>query len=181
LPFPEPGRMTRLEEVPPPPAESSKAASPANYFDWRGQSHSFAALAAYRGGCWEHLSPEQRRARVEAIVQRIEETAGQWRGSHGLRRRRQESRGERLSGPRCRGRACAEALRPGGQAEEISRASLPCVHPPHPPTVATRLPPEVHPQPHHPASGGPRSRARLCRKELQRAIPLSPMTCGIGW
>ena len=37
LPFPEPGRMMRLEEVPP-PAESSKAASPANYFDWRGQS-----------------------------------------------------------------------------------------------------------------------------------------------
>src|SRR3954453_15602025 len=50
LPFPEPGRMMRLEEAPPPPAASLKAASPADYFDWRGQSHSFAALAAYRGG-----------------------------------------------------------------------------------------------------------------------------------
>jgi hypothetical protein len=49
-PFPEPGRMMRLQEEPPPPAEPVKAASPANYFDWRGQSHSFAALAAYRVG-----------------------------------------------------------------------------------------------------------------------------------
>jgi hypothetical protein len=36
LPFPEPGRMMRLQEAPPPPAESGKAVSPANYFDWWG-------------------------------------------------------------------------------------------------------------------------------------------------
>ena len=50
LPFPEPGRMMRLQETPPPPTASLRAASPADYFDWRAQSHSFAALAAYRGG-----------------------------------------------------------------------------------------------------------------------------------
>ena len=33
--------------------------------------------------CLEHLSPEQRRARVEAIVQRIEETAAKGRGESG--------------------------------------------------------------------------------------------------
>ena len=33
--------------------------------------------------CWEHLSPEQRRARVEAIVQRIEETAAKGREENG--------------------------------------------------------------------------------------------------
>ena len=70
--------------------------------------------------CWEHLSPEQIRARIDAIVQRIEETAAQG------------SRGERIRGPRCRRRACAETVRPAGQAEEVSRASLPCVHPPRP-------------------------------------------------
>jgi hypothetical protein len=50
LPFLEPERIIRLEEAPPPPAESLRAASPADYFDWRVQSHSFAALAAYQGG-----------------------------------------------------------------------------------------------------------------------------------
>src|SRR3954453_11893661 len=50
LPFPEPGRMMRLEEAPPPPTASLKAASPADYFDWRGQSHSLAAPGAHRGG-----------------------------------------------------------------------------------------------------------------------------------
>jgi hypothetical protein len=33
--------------------------------------------------CWEHLSPEQIRARVEAIVQRIEETAAKGREESG--------------------------------------------------------------------------------------------------
>lgn len=33
--------------------------------------------------CWEHLPPEQRRARVEAIVQRIEETAAKEREESG--------------------------------------------------------------------------------------------------
>src|SRR3954452_13227146 len=52
LPFPEPGQMMRLQEAPPPPAELGRAGpvSPANYLDWRGQSHAFAALAAFRGG-----------------------------------------------------------------------------------------------------------------------------------
>jgi hypothetical protein len=33
--------------------------------------------------CWEHLSPEQLRSRVEAIVQRIEETAARGREESG--------------------------------------------------------------------------------------------------
>jgi len=68
LPFPEPGRMMRLEEVPPPPAPSLKAASPANYFDWRGQSHSFAALAAYRGGSLTLTGGQEPEALTSATV-----------------------------------------------------------------------------------------------------------------
>src|SRR6185369_2903311 len=69
LPFPEPGRMMRLEEVPPPPAAVfGKAASPANYFDWRGQSHSFAALAAYRGGSLTLTGGQEPEALTAATV-----------------------------------------------------------------------------------------------------------------
>jgi predicted permease len=69
LPFPEPGRMMRLEEVPPPPAVVfGKAASPANYFDWRGQSHSFAALAAYRGGSLTLTGGQEPEALTAATV-----------------------------------------------------------------------------------------------------------------
>ncbi len=68
LPFPEPGRMMHLEEVPPPPAESTKAASPANYFDWRGQSRSFAALAAYRGGSLTLTGGQEPEALTSATV-----------------------------------------------------------------------------------------------------------------
>jgi predicted permease len=69
LPFPEPGRLMRLEEVPPPPAVVfGKAASPANYFDWRGQSHSFAALAAYRGGSLTLTGGQEPEALTSATV-----------------------------------------------------------------------------------------------------------------
>jgi predicted permease len=69
LPFPEPGRMMRLEEVPPPPAVVfGKAASPANYFDWRGQSQSFAALAAYRGGSLTLTGGQEPEALTAATV-----------------------------------------------------------------------------------------------------------------
>jgi hypothetical protein len=37
--------------------------------------------------CWEHLSPEQIRARVEAIVRRIEETAAKDREESGSARK----------------------------------------------------------------------------------------------
>jgi plasmid stabilization system protein ParE len=39
---------------------------------------------------------------------------------------------ERPRGPRPRRRACAETVRSASQAEKISRASLPCLHPPRP-------------------------------------------------
>ncbi|HEY4573791.1 MAG TPA: ABC transporter permease, partial [Thermoanaerobaculia bacterium] len=68
LPFPEPGRMMRLEEAPPPPAASLKAVSPADYFDWRGQSHSFAALAAYRGGSLTLTGGQEPEALTAATV-----------------------------------------------------------------------------------------------------------------
>jgi len=68
LPFPEPGRMMRLEEAPPPPAASLKAVSPADYFDWRGQSHAFAALAAYRGGSLTLTGGQEPEALTAATV-----------------------------------------------------------------------------------------------------------------
>ncbi len=68
LPFPEPERMMRLEEAPPPPAESFRAASPADYFDWRAQSHSFAALAAYRGGSLTLTGGQEPEALTAATV-----------------------------------------------------------------------------------------------------------------
>jgi predicted permease len=68
LPFPEPGRIMRLEEAPPPPAESLRSASPADYFDWRGQSHSFAALAAYRGGSLTWTGGQEPEALTAATV-----------------------------------------------------------------------------------------------------------------
>jgi predicted permease len=68
LPFPEPGRMMRLQETPPPPAESLRAASPADYFDWRAQSHSFAALAAYRGGSLTLTGGQEPEALTAATV-----------------------------------------------------------------------------------------------------------------
>ncbi len=50
LPFPEPGRVMRLQEAPPRGAGMlADPVSPANYLDWRAESHVFAALAAYRG------------------------------------------------------------------------------------------------------------------------------------
>ncbi|HSU84636.1 MAG TPA: ABC transporter permease, partial [Thermoanaerobaculia bacterium] len=68
LPFPEPARMMRLEEAPPPPAGSLRAASPADYFDWRAQSHSFAALAAYRGGSLTLTGGQEPEALTAATV-----------------------------------------------------------------------------------------------------------------
>jgi putative ABC transport system permease protein len=70
LPFPEPGRMMRLQEAPPPPAESGRAGpvSPANYLDWRGQSHAFAALAAYRGGSLTWTGGQEPEALTAATV-----------------------------------------------------------------------------------------------------------------
>src|SRR3954452_6440149 len=68
LPFPEPGRMMRLEEAPPPPTASLKAASPADYFDWRAQSHAFAALAAYRGGSLTLTGGQEPEALTAATV-----------------------------------------------------------------------------------------------------------------
>jgi putative ABC transport system permease protein len=68
LPFPEPGRIMRLEEAPPPPAGSLRAASPADYFDWRAQSHSFAALAAYRGGSLTLTGGQEPEALTAATV-----------------------------------------------------------------------------------------------------------------
>jgi putative ABC transport system permease protein len=68
LPFPEPGRMMRLQEVPPPPAGSLRAASPADYFDWRAQSRSFAALAAYRGGSLTLTGGQEPEALTAATV-----------------------------------------------------------------------------------------------------------------
>ena len=68
LDFPEPERIMRLEEAPPPPAESFRAASPADYFDWRVQSHSFAALAAYRGGSLTLTGGQEPEALTAATV-----------------------------------------------------------------------------------------------------------------
>jgi putative ABC transport system permease protein len=68
LPFPEPGRMMRIEEAPPPPAGSLRAASPADYFDWRAQSRSFAALAAYRGGSLTWTGGQEPEALTAATV-----------------------------------------------------------------------------------------------------------------
>jgi putative ABC transport system permease protein len=70
LPFPEPGRMMRLQEAPPPPAEPGSAGpvSPANYLDWRGQSHAFAALAAYRGGSLTWTGRQEPEALTAATV-----------------------------------------------------------------------------------------------------------------
>jgi predicted permease len=68
LPFPEPERIMRLQETPPPPAESLRAASPADYFDWRVQSHSFAALAAYRGGSLTWTGGQEPEALTAATV-----------------------------------------------------------------------------------------------------------------
>ncbi|HEV7785208.1 MAG TPA: ADOP family duplicated permease, partial [Thermoanaerobaculia bacterium] len=70
LPFPEPGRMMRLQEAPPPPAEAMRAGpvSPANYLDWRGQSHVFAALAAYRGGSLTLTGRQEPEALTAATV-----------------------------------------------------------------------------------------------------------------
>jgi putative ABC transport system permease protein len=51
LPFHEPERMVRLFHVPPQksfPGMSIFAISPANFLDWKAQSHSFEAMAAYR-------------------------------------------------------------------------------------------------------------------------------------
>src|SRR4051794_41898038 len=50
LPFPEPERMMRLEEAPPPPTASLKAASPADYFDWRGPSPPLPGPGGLPGG-----------------------------------------------------------------------------------------------------------------------------------
>jgi putative ABC transport system permease protein len=70
LPFPEPGRMMRLQEAPPPPAEPGRAGpvSPANYLDWRSQSHTFAALAAYRGGSLTWTGQQEPEALTAATV-----------------------------------------------------------------------------------------------------------------
>jgi predicted permease len=68
LPFPEPERIMRIEEAPPPPAGSLRAASPADYFDWRSQSHSFAALAAYRGGSLTLTGGQEPEALTAATV-----------------------------------------------------------------------------------------------------------------
>ena len=70
LPFPEPGRMMRLQEEPPPPAEPGRAGpvSPANYLDWRGQSHAFSALAAYRGGSLTWTGGQEPEALTAATV-----------------------------------------------------------------------------------------------------------------
>ncbi len=51
LPFHESERMVRLFHVPPQksfPGMSTFAISPANFLDWKAQSHSFEAMAAYR-------------------------------------------------------------------------------------------------------------------------------------
>jgi predicted permease len=51
LPFNEPERIVRLFHVPPQksfPGISVFAISPANFLDWKAQSHSFDAMAAYR-------------------------------------------------------------------------------------------------------------------------------------
>src|ERR1700709_1845868 len=70
LPFPEPGRMMRLQEAPPPPAEPGRAGpvSPSNYLDWRGKSHAFAALAAYRGGSLTWTGGQEPEALTAATV-----------------------------------------------------------------------------------------------------------------
>src|ERR1051325_3315547 len=50
LPFPEPSRLVRLWHVPPErsfPGMKIFAVSPANYLDWKAQSHSFESMAAY--------------------------------------------------------------------------------------------------------------------------------------
>jgi putative ABC transport system permease protein len=50
LPFPEPGRVMRLQQTPPPGSGMDEdAVSPANFLDWRAESHAFAALATYHG------------------------------------------------------------------------------------------------------------------------------------
>jgi predicted permease len=51
LPFQEPERIVRLFHVPPQksfPGMSLFSLSPANFLDWKAQSHSFEAMAAYR-------------------------------------------------------------------------------------------------------------------------------------
>src|SRR4029077_4121593 len=58
---------------------------------------------------------------------------------------------------------CAETVRPAGQAEEISRASLPCLHSPRPPR-ALRGVPSV------PGSFS-RRRGSLARRRPHREIP----------
>ncbi|HEX4497527.1 MAG TPA: ABC transporter permease [Thermoanaerobaculia bacterium] len=70
LPFPEPGQVMRLQEAPPPPAEVGRTGpvSPANYLDWRGQSHAFAALAAYRGGSLTWTGRQEPEALTAATV-----------------------------------------------------------------------------------------------------------------
>jgi putative ABC transport system permease protein len=47
LPFPEPGRLVRLWEAK--PGYATMEISPANFRDWKSQSRSFEALAAWRG------------------------------------------------------------------------------------------------------------------------------------
>jgi predicted permease len=50
LPFPDPDRLVRVWHVPPPksfPGMTTFSVSPANYLDWKRQSRSFEAMAAY--------------------------------------------------------------------------------------------------------------------------------------
>src|SRR4051812_23175080 len=51
LPFPEPDRIVRLYHVPPPaafPGMTHFALSPANFYDWKRDAHSFEDMALYR-------------------------------------------------------------------------------------------------------------------------------------
>jgi predicted permease len=69
LPFPEPGRLMRLQEAPPGgPGMQAGPVSPANYLDWRAQSHVFAALAAYRGTSLTRTGGEEPEALQAATV-----------------------------------------------------------------------------------------------------------------
>jgi len=47
LPFPEPGRMVRVYDTQLDRGQLSSTSSPANFVDWREQSHAFGALAAH--------------------------------------------------------------------------------------------------------------------------------------
>jgi len=67
--------------------------------------------------CWEHLSPEQCRARVEAIVQRIEETA---------------AKGREESGSEVLGAAAVRAQKPFDQPARPKRPLLEAFLPPCP-------------------------------------------------